>query len=127
MAELRMFKDAMYGGAGPEELSAGLLAIDFLTRASTLGDTAKMFVEAAVDEAHMRIDLMLAREAEQMTEAERIERLKKALKGWRSSVERVQKLIEYAKSRFETYEELHDYLKHLNEERQRVAAKGDRG
>jgi hypothetical protein len=114
MAELRVFKDRMYDGAGPEELSAGLFAIDFLTRASALSDTAEMLVGAAVDEARMRIDLMIAKEQADMDQAQLYEHLRQGLRRLLSGVRQVQKIIETAKGRFETVAELQEYLERIN-------------
>lgn len=57
--ELRVFKDYMRDGAETHELLAGLECIKFLTVASSdMDEDTLMFVDAAVEEANMRIDLM---------------------------------------------------------------------
>lgn len=105
-----VFKERMYGGAGSDELRAGLFALDFLTRASPLSDTTTMLVDAAVTEAEMRIQLMDAHDASRRTASENRQELVKALRGLDRGIGRVMDLIEQAKGRFETAEELNEYL-----------------
>lgn len=95
-AELDVFKTAMYDGAGPEELRAGQLALDFLTRASEMDDTLSMFVDAAQSEAEMRIELMVQREADDLGRAELRERAVNGLRAFELALVRIRSLIESA-------------------------------
>ena len=95
-AELDVFKREMYDGAGPEELRAGLLALDFLTRASEMDDTLNMFVGAAQDEAEMRIELMVRREAAEQPRAELRTRAVNGLRAFELALIRIRSLIENA-------------------------------
>lgn len=109
-SELMVFKDRMYGGAGSDELRAGLFAIDFLTRGSSLTDTTSMLVDAAVCEAEMRIQLMDEKEDSERTAAENRQALLKSLRGLELGVMRIMELVEYGRGRFGTVEELREYL-----------------
>lgn len=110
MAELMVFKERMYGGAGSDELRAGLFALDFLTRASSLSETSVMLVDAAVCEAEMRIQLMDARSADERTTADNRQELLKQLRLLEVNMGRVTALMEQARGRFETVDDLHEYL-----------------
>lgn len=64
---LREFNDTMHNGAGIPELQAGLHGLDFLTRRSSLDDCTQARLDGAITEAHMRIELLAAKEAEERT------------------------------------------------------------
>lgn len=109
-SELMVFKERMYGGAGSDELRAGLFALDFLTRGSALTDTTSMLIDAAVCEAEMRIQLMDAKESSERTTAENRQALLGQLRGLELMMMRIMELVEYGRSRFQTAEELREYL-----------------
>lgn len=119
-AELDVFKSEMYGGAGPEELRAGLLALDFLTRASEMDDTLRMFVDAAQSEAEMRIDLMVQREAQTLSRAEILDQAIRSVRHLDRSLRRIQSLIEGAAIEAREFPE----VVHERIERRNAIAKG---
>lgn len=61
---VREFNDYMHDGADVGELYAGLRGLDFLTRKSSLSDNLQARVDGAIVEAHMRIELLCAKELE---------------------------------------------------------------
>lgn len=73
------FRDIMHDGAGIQELQAGLHGLDFMCRGSDIPDPWASIIDARVDEAYMRIELMALQEAEQRTWEETIEKAHKTL------------------------------------------------
>lgn len=52
------FKRQMYSGASSTELRAGLLCFDFLIKRTELPRVLLIMIQAAIDEANIRADLM---------------------------------------------------------------------
>lgn len=78
---LQEFKARMYGGAEPDELAAGLRCLDFITRRTDLSDDFRVFLDAAIDEAEMRIALMRAQSEDEESQARRRRSLHVAMEG----------------------------------------------
>lgn len=78
--EFKNGENGMYNGAGPEQLSAGLHCLDFLTRASEMSDTTRMMIDAAVTEAETRIALMLQMEDRKLQDNELYDKIETVLK-----------------------------------------------
>lgn len=87
------FRDQMYDGAGPEELSAGLLCMDFLTRRTDLPETLAFFIENVCDQARIRIALMRAKEQDDLEESERMKRMELGVYVVTKQLEAIQKRI----------------------------------
>lgn len=68
---LSAFADRMRSGATAEELTSGLLALDFLTKESELTDYQEMRYDALQYEAERRIDLMTSTSRENRSEVEK--------------------------------------------------------
>ena len=113
MAELRVFKDMMYDGAGIAELEAGLHGLDFLTLRSPMSEDTQMFVEAAMFEARMRIDLMHQAEAAQLTKQENRKDTIKCLENLQMSIRNIQTMM---RTRIDS-DQLIDIVKKRVEER----------
>ena len=58
------FKNIMFNGGGIDELNAGLHGLDFLTRGSDVPQPLSNFVDAAINEAKMRIEIMTTLESD---------------------------------------------------------------
>ena len=91
------FRDAMYGGAGAEELISGLLCMEFLTRASYVPEPLATFVSVAKCEAEIRISLILQKEAADSTEEENWKRVEKKMQLVVAGAKSIEKLIERCK------------------------------
>jgi len=73
------FNYQMHDGAGINEIRAGLHGLDFLTRASVIGDCLHARLDGAITEAVMRIELLAAKEADSRTQEENHQRALKAV------------------------------------------------
>jgi hypothetical protein len=93
--ELEEFRKIMFNGAGPLELISGLLALDNLTHVSAMQPVTRHLVDATVNEARMRIDLMVAADTQVLAEAEaRQASMLARVKSAHRSLSRVQQWIE---------------------------------
>jgi hypothetical protein len=99
--------EGMYNGAGIEELLAGLHCLDFMTRASDVSEDTAMFIDAAVSEAEMRIELM----AQQEQKSADPDALKKAIVIVTSLEQQVKRLLSgIMMFREMDADELHEYV-----------------
>lgn len=112
------FNHQMHDGAGIEELSAGLHGLDFLTRRSELDENTTARLQGATVEADMRIQLIGAKEADERTQTENMERALRAMRGLQLQVQSIQRMIQ--RPRFDEGETL-EYV------RSRVAARKEMG
>lgn len=87
------FVETMHNDAGVEELQAGLHCLDFMTRASEVPEEYRYMIDSAIDEANIRIGLMLGKEVEDATQQELYNTLDASLRRLRSTVKNLQKTM----------------------------------
>lgn len=90
------FSKIMYDGAGPEELAAGLHGMDFLMRASDIPDKWLTIINATLDNARIRINLLLEKEAEERTAEENHKKLVRGIEMLQWQIKSVQQIIKNA-------------------------------
>lgn len=88
------FNYQMHNGADVPEISAGLHGLDFLTRASELSDSVQARLDGALVEAHMRIELLNIKAADERTDEENRARIKSALNVIRLGLQSITRMIE---------------------------------
>ena len=91
---LEDFKRIMYDGAGPDELRSGVLCFDFLTRRTDLPDSLRVMIEAAIDEARLRAELIGAAESAMKDQAELVAELESTFKHFQLQVKRIQRMVD---------------------------------
>lgn len=116
---LEEFKRQMYSDAGPEELRKGILCLDFLTRASELPQQLTDFIEYAIDEAEMRIQLMVMAEEQHQTQQEAQEAIDKCIKSIRMVRHTCDNLMKRATSMGDDPE----YVKQVKQEIEKLIAR----
>lgn len=110
------FRDTMYDDAGVEELVAGLHGMDFLMRASDIPDTMLDMIVATLDNARMRVHLMVAQEAAQLTDKEMWDKLYQTLRGLKLQCDGIKKLVDRYRERDPelTRESIRKYMEYRN-------------
>lgn len=112
-SELWAFKHKMRDDAEIEEIQAGLHCLDFMTRKTELSEDLTWMLESAIDEANMRVSLMIQKEDREKT----FERLNILLAGLQGSFERTIKGLPEIDC---TYEAISKYIELRREKENKV-------
>lgn len=107
---LEVLRDTIHNGGGIEELQAGLLAIDYLTRGSDLTESTAIWVESLIAECTMRIELMAAFDRQSRTPKEVYDQILRQVKQLQRSFKDIDRIIDAARGRFSSYAELREYI-----------------
>lgn len=110
LKELDTLRSIMFDGAGAPELQGARRCIDFLVRGSTgLSEATLLQAEVLDNEAHMRINLLEAKDAMDRDAAEVLKDVEKSIRMLKQNIQGIKR--RFIDNQYLTDEEVHDHVK----------------